>query len=88
MTAEETVRTGPWHYRRAERLLAAAESHDIPWHDDAATANVLALRAEYHREAQVHATLALTAATAAGTDAREWRQPGAPLDPHLTREPR
>jgi len=48
--------TGPEHYREAERLLAVADVYD----EDGAWATAKARRAE----AQVHATLALAAATA------------------------
>ena len=64
--------TGPQHYREAEKLLAYAEDHDR------GSVNEVGLFAE----AQVHAILALAAATAlsAGTsyravqaDMTEWR---------------
>jgi hypothetical protein len=59
--------TGPEHYWEAERLTADARETS----DDG-------VRAAYVAEAQVHATLALAAATAASVDefhARsEWRR--------------
>lgn len=63
---------GPDHYKAAEELLAAAADHDRQvdrWHgrNDMYAARVesrLANRAR--RDAQVHATLALAAATARG----------------------
>ncbi len=60
---------GPDHYREAERHLNAAQEVD-DWYDDAS---------RYHLEAaQVHATLALAAATAANI-----RRNGAlPVDAH------
>ncbi len=48
--------TGPEHYQEAERMLAVAEGYGIP---DQRGRDLAAL-------AQVHATLALAAATAAG----------------------
>ncbi len=60
--------TGPEHYRRAEEL--AAEAHRLLGQgDDQATAGVWAA------VAQIHAMLALAAATAVGTsgvDNRAW----------------
>jgi hypothetical protein len=62
--------TGPEHYREAEKLVAAANrrltGHDAEW------LHPLHRRAELRDEAQVHATLALAAATAlvAGDDGR------------------
>jgi hypothetical protein len=64
--------TGPEHYREAERLIALAEEN---WtHDEAEHDAVL-------RNAQVHATLALAAATVdqtasrgAGDTTHDWRQ--------------
>lgn len=50
--------TGPEHYREAERL--AARAHHFTYGDGADPVTGAALAAE----AQVHATLALTAATA------------------------
>ena len=50
--------TGPEHYREAEALLTQATTYHKG--DDTTTIDVLALSA-----AQVHATLALAAATAA-----------------------
>jgi len=60
--------TGPEHYRQAERLLAAAIHRE--------TIDQTSVRIA---EAQVHATLALAAATANGRsasteDARAWRE--------------
>ncbi|MFC9681331.1 hypothetical protein [Streptomyces sp. NPDC056948] len=48
--------TGPDHYRKAEELLGQAATDEAACHYESATARV--------HEAQVHATLALTAATA------------------------
>ncbi|MFB8101313.1 hypothetical protein ACFC3O_00500 [Streptomyces sp. NPDC056007] len=50
--------TGPEHYREAERLLALADYHDDPARCAAA---------------QVHATLALAAATAVNTAVNAFR---------------
>jgi hypothetical protein len=57
---------GPWHYRQAERLLEAATEHPP------GTEVVRNLNAE----AQVHATLALAAATALGLSARDGMRAG------------
>ena len=60
--------TGPDHYRRAEELAAEAHNY-LGQGDGQVTAAVWAA------VAQVHATLALAAATAvgtAGTDNRAW----------------
>ena len=46
--------TGPEHYREAERLIAEMPRRDLP-HEDIAM---------IQRDAQIHATLALAAATA------------------------
>ena len=59
--------TGPEHYRRAENL--AEEAYNQFGDDQEFAAGLAAV-------AQIHATLALAAATAlggAGTDEREWR---------------
>ena len=58
--------TGPYHYRRAEEILAQIEAaNDLPNQ----TETGLAIRA------QAHATLALAAATAIDPDRQreEWR---------------
>jgi hypothetical protein len=61
--------SGPEHYLEAERLITIARAEGgaggglYSWHETQ-PAMILA-------EAQVHATLALAAATAPGTD-REW----------------
>ena len=60
--------TGPEHYAEAERLLT--DAFDEVRHGDPAEAVVLA-------QAQVHATLALAAATAVGTagpDGHAWAE--------------
>lgn len=81
--------TGPEHYREAERL--ADRAHYFTYGDGADPKTGAALAAE----AQVHATLALAAATALGAqgfhgmhtrDAHAWRQvaattPPTPVDP-------
>lgn len=59
--------TGPEHYREAERLLGTiptAQEHAK--HTNASAENLIAVMAQIAAEAQVHATLALAAATAAG----------------------
>jgi hypothetical protein len=58
---------GPEHYREAERLIAGARS----------TAEASTLESSRHypqaiAEAQVHAMLALAAATGVSDDGREW----------------
>jgi hypothetical protein len=55
--------TGPEHYRAVEKLLEENEEH--PSSSINKTASLIG-------QAQVHATLALTAATALGSDNREW----------------
>ena len=56
---------GPEHYREAERLLAnLADAHDRIAHLDLSGAGFVAIRGQVIAEAQVHATLALAAATA------------------------
>ena len=60
--------TGPEHYREAERLLCWPKDGSLP-HQDIAM---------IHAEAQVHATLALAAATAlcdpsSGQPAEDWK---------------
>lgn len=57
--------TGPEHYRAAEGILAETEEHVDPM--DHRSARRLG-------QAQVHATLALAAATALDTDSREWAE--------------
>ena len=61
--------TGPEHYREAERLITQAR---VPSRDRAAPGWLTA--DELIDEAQVHATLALAAATAAAADsgAADW----------------
>jgi hypothetical protein len=56
--------TGPYHYSRAEEILAEIEATNALW-----TETALAIRA------QAHATLALAAATAIDSDRQreEWR---------------
>jgi hypothetical protein len=49
--------TGPEHYRKAEELLEDAESSGATWPVE---------------KAQVHAILALAAATVVDSDNREW----------------
>jgi hypothetical protein len=58
------VSTGPEHYREAERLVGVGFAED-------GTRDVYALYA-----AQVHATLALAAATALGLSARDGMRAG------------
>ena len=48
--------TGPDHYAKAEEHLAAAAAIETDGHDDS-------MSAWHQRQAQAHATLALTAAT-------------------------
>ena len=55
--------TGPEHYREAERLLNAA---DRSWETEVNYNTVIEWDADTLAAAQVHATLALAAATAAG----------------------
>lgn len=57
--------SGPDHYREAERLIQLAESCD--W-----TTEFEPYREPAIRAAQVHATLALAAATAHGLPAADW----------------
>ena len=63
--------TGPEHYREAERLIAMARdegesrSGDMYGDHQDTSATILA-------DAQVHAILALVAATALSSDSREW----------------
>ena len=57
--------TGPDHYRKAEELTATA--HDYLGQGDGQSAAVWAA------VAQIHATLALAAATALGTTAADGR---------------
>jgi hypothetical protein len=70
--------TGPEHYRQAEQLLAAVNRR-IAGDDRSEYVQTASRRAELRAEAQVHATLALAAATATGTsdhpaaDWDEWR---------------
>jgi hypothetical protein len=55
--------TGPEHYLAAERLLEEIQEH--PSSSINKTESLMG-------QAQVHATLALAAATALGSDNREW----------------
>jgi hypothetical protein len=57
--------TGPDHYLAAERLLEEAQEH--PSSSINKTASLIG-------QAQVHATLALAAATALNSDGREWAE--------------
>jgi hypothetical protein len=57
--------TGPEHYRAAEKLLEENEEH--PSSSINKTASLIG-------QAQVHATLALAAATALDADHREWHE--------------
>jgi hypothetical protein len=62
--------TGPEHYRAAEFHLKSAAAIETDGHDDSTSA-------WHQRHAQVHATLALAAATALndgtpGLDAADW----------------
>ena len=66
--------TGPEHYLAAERLLTEIdERRNAP----------LDISSRRVGQAQVHATLALAAATALGSDSRPWAEitgPGLPGD--------
>jgi hypothetical protein len=73
--------TGPEHYAAAERLLATASEimdADWGWMASLTREERLAERAGYLAEAQAHATLALTAATAISgpaqprADRKQW----------------
>jgi hypothetical protein len=55
--------TGPEHYLAAEKLLEENQEH--PSSSINKTASLIG-------QAQVHATLALAAATALGSDSRQW----------------
>ena len=55
--------TGPEHYRAAEKLLGELDEH--PSSSINKTASLIG-------QAQVHATLALAAATAVGSNDRDW----------------
>jgi hypothetical protein len=55
--------TGPEHYLAAEKLLEETQEH--PSSSINKTASLIG-------QAQIHATLALAAATALGSDNREW----------------
>lgn len=58
--------TGPEHYRHAERLIAQADEWldaDLGWKGDLTTEERHGFRAGDLAAAQVHATLALAAAT-------------------------
>ena len=60
--------TGPEHYLEAERLIASAEAWmnaDFGWKAHLGHDERIAFKAAELAEAQVHATLALAAATAA-----------------------
>ena len=64
--------TGPDHYRTAEQLLKAANARLV---NDTDWLNTPDRRAELRADAQVHATLALAAATADPFDhQREWAE--------------
>jgi hypothetical protein len=70
--------TGPEHYAEAERLLAEGRPRVIPGYGEVTTTD---LNPESVAAAQVHATLALAAATALsddcglrGDDYTAWRQ--------------
>ena len=65
--------TGPEHYREAEKLLTAANRRIIG--NDAEWLHPPVRRAELRAEAQVHATLALAAATASRDPITAWREP-------------
>ena len=60
--------TGPEHYREAERLITEARKYGSSFHagSDPSVRRDTA-------EAQVHAMLALAAATGATSDGREWQ---------------
>jgi hypothetical protein len=61
--------TSPEHYREAEQLIATARSTA-----QASTLESTHRYAQTIAEAQVHAMLALTAATAVSSDSGEWRR--------------
>jgi hypothetical protein len=69
--------TGPQHYQEAERLIIAANQRLTA--DDSQWLQTPARRTELRAEAQVHAALALAAATAIGSpdlpsgDWDDWR---------------
>ena len=65
--------TGPEHFREAERLLVQANRRLGP--NDREYAHCRDDRAELRAEAQVHATLALAAATALGREGEGRTQP-------------
>lgn len=68
--------TGPEHYAAAEVLLANAERHTTEDPGDMRIAEVSAATA------QVHATLALAAATAGAGDLVRWDENQGPTDWH------
>jgi hypothetical protein len=74
--------TGPEHYRRAEHLLADANewmNADLGWKANLTPDERLARRNSEIAEAQAHATLALTAATAAVPIVIEYGNEDAPV---------
>lgn len=75
--------TGPQHYREAERLTAQADSWanaDTGWKAHLSSEERIAHRMADLTEAQVHATLALAAATALNDNGTEADGGGMPLD--------
>jgi hypothetical protein len=66
--------TGAEHYREAERLLTAANRKLAPQNRE--YVNGREARAELRAEAQVHATLALAAATALAPAAKGFSDAG------------
>lgn len=70
--------TGPEHYREAERLTEQADvvmNADYGWMGGLSSEERLQRRVGYLADAQVHATLALAAATALGHEGEGRTQP-------------
>ena len=59
--------TGPAHYALAEEHLKSAAAIETDGHDDS-------MSAWHQRQAQAHATLALTAVTAFDAGSEEWQK--------------
>ena len=72
--------TGPEHYRAAERLIEAFQGLDVTSRDALAAAHTCMV------EAQVHATLALAAATALSSRERDGEHDPHGMDPRDRRE--
>jgi hypothetical protein len=83
--------TGPEHWREAEQLTGQASAvmdADYGWMASLSTEERLQRRAAYLADAQVHATLGLTAAVIAGitmqpADRHEWQKA---IDPDYAAE--